>query len=51
MAQKDRLGDRLHTHRLTHTHTGWPLPLAWFTLALGTESQGGDVGPELQAGL
>ena len=36
----------------THTkHTGWPLPLAWFTLALGVGSEGDNVGPELWADL
>lgn len=44
----------VHTHNMharTHPCTGWPLPLAWFTLALAIGSEGGGVGPELWAGL
>lgn len=47
--ERHRLGDRLN--RVTHRHTSWPLPLVWFTLALGLGSEGSDVGPELWAGL
>lgn len=40
-------GRQIRQTRLAHTHTGWPLPLAWFTLALGIGSEGSGVGPEL----